>query len=175
VTSNLEILNGNDRVTVDNIDKGKGQVSQVTHDGYDHVNDFGGADVFVEGPKSDQWSFHGKEILGGSTASQLTLGKDLQPVNDLTNQFGGGLQWAERVLGDIFKLFGDFEKLQQWGDNPYQRYPQWPVDPLPNWKRAPNTKLGGYQRAFHDVGTMLQTLGDWARLNSDVKQRPFYA
>ncbi|KFE65242.1 hypothetical protein DB31_1358 [Hyalangium minutum] len=78
VTGELDIISGNDRVKVTGIDQGKGNVGQVTHDGFQHVNDFGGKDVFVMGKETDDWSFQGKEIVGSNNGGEsFKLGNDL--------------------------------------------------------------------------------------------------
>lgn len=64
VTKGLDIISGNDLVQISDIDKGKGKTGSVTHDGFQHVNDFGGKDVIVQGRETDDWSFQGREIVG---------------------------------------------------------------------------------------------------------------
>ena len=81
VTSGLEIISGNDRVTVEGIDKGKGVVGQVTQDGYAHSNSFSG-DVFVMGSETDDWSYQGKEVIGSNNGGEsFKLGNDLTAGN----------------------------------------------------------------------------------------------
>jgi hypothetical protein len=85
VTGGLEVISGNDRVLVTDIDKGKGKVGQVTQDGYQHVNSFGGKDVFVMGKESDDWSHQGKEVIGSHNGGEsFKLGKDLAPGSPTT-------------------------------------------------------------------------------------------
>ncbi len=80
VTGGLEIISGNDRVQITDIDKGKGQTGPVTHDGFQHVNSFGGKDVFVMGRETDDWSFQGREIIGSNNGGDtFRLGQDLPP------------------------------------------------------------------------------------------------
>lgn len=77
VTSGLEVISGNDRVTVSGIDKGKGVVGNVTRDGYAHANSFSG-DVFVMGNETDDWSFQGREIVGSNNGGDsFKLGGNL--------------------------------------------------------------------------------------------------
>ncbi len=66
VTSQLEVINGNDRVLVTDIDKGKGKVGEVTHDGLSHSSTPCGNDVIVMGCETDDWYFQGKEIIGSN-------------------------------------------------------------------------------------------------------------
>ena len=66
VTSQLEVINGNDRVLVTGIDKGKGKVGAITQDGRLHSKDRCGNDVFIMGRETDDWYFQGKEIIGSN-------------------------------------------------------------------------------------------------------------
>lgn len=80
VTSQLEVISGNDRVLVTDIDKGKGKIGQITSDGYQHANSFGGNDVFVMGKETDDWSYKGREIIGSNNGGEsFKLGNDLAP------------------------------------------------------------------------------------------------
>src|SRR5918992_1628032 len=75
VTSQLEVINGNDRVLVSDIDKGKGKVGVVTHDGLAH-NRGRCNDVFIMGRETDDWYFQGKEIIGSNNGGDsLKLGQ----------------------------------------------------------------------------------------------------
>lgn len=78
VTGGLEIISGNDRVQITDVDKGKGKTGPVTHDGFAHANSFGNKDVFVMGKETDDWSFQGKEIIGSNNFGEtFKLGNDL--------------------------------------------------------------------------------------------------
>jgi hypothetical protein len=70
VTSQLEIINGNDRVLVTDIDKGKGKVGPVTQDGLQHVSNNCGRDVFVMGRETDDWYFQGREVIGSNNGGE---------------------------------------------------------------------------------------------------------
>ncbi|MFY0574343.1 DUF1521 domain-containing protein [Cystobacter fuscus] len=86
VTGGLEIISGNDRVKVTDIDKGKGKVGNVTQDGYAHANSFGGKDVFVMGKETDDWSFQGKEVIGSNNGGEsFKLGNELKPGTATAN------------------------------------------------------------------------------------------
>jgi Domain of Unknown Function (DUF1521) len=76
VTSQLEVINGNDRVLVTDIDKGKGKVGDITHDGLAHTSDRCGRDLFIMGCETDDWYFQGKEIIGSNNGGDsLKLGQ----------------------------------------------------------------------------------------------------
>lgn len=78
VSAGLEVISGNDRVEIADLDKGKGKTGKVTHDGFQRANAFGGKDVFVMGRETDDWSFQGKEITGSNNGGEsFKLGKDL--------------------------------------------------------------------------------------------------
>jgi len=102
VTKQLEIISGNDRVVVSDIDKGKGKVGDITRDGFAHVNSFGGKDVFVMGKEADDWSFQGKEIIGSNNGGDsFKLGNALEPLVNTTNLFGGGMNWANSIFNAL--------------------------------------------------------------------------
>jgi hypothetical protein len=117
VTGGLDIISGNDRVQVTDIDKGKGKTGQVTHDGFQHVNDFGGKDVFVMGKETDDWSYTGKEIVGSNNGGDsFKLGKDLAPGTPTTKPApNGSADQLLKQMRDIFKglsnLFSSMSKL----------------------------------------------------------------
>ncbi|MFL5346214.1 MAG: DUF1521 domain-containing protein [Hyalangium sp.] len=93
VTGSLDIMAGNDHVKVTDIDKGKGKVGDITHDGFQHVNDFNGKDVFVMGKDSDDWSFMNREITGSQDqGAKLTLGDSMAAgsPNNSNNVTTGG-------------------------------------------------------------------------------------
>ncbi|HEX8370667.1 MAG TPA: DUF1521 domain-containing protein [Pyrinomonadaceae bacterium] len=123
VTSGLEIISGNDRVTVSGIDKGKGVVGEVTQDGYAHANTFGGNDVFVMGSETDDWSYQGKEIIGSENGGDsFKLGNDLAAGN--TRPFSGydTVDWMQLVRdlgGDMSNNWNDFWRPNELGSNPY--------------------------------------------------------
>lgn len=82
VTSELEIISGNDRVNITGIDKGKGEVGPITQDGFAHANCFGNNDVFVMGNESDDWSYQSREIIGSKDGGEsFELGNQLPPGN----------------------------------------------------------------------------------------------
>jgi hypothetical protein len=121
VTGGLEVISGNDRVLVTDIDKGKGKVGQVTQDGFQHVNSFGGKDVFVMGKESDDWSFQGKEIIGSNNGGEsFKLGNALAPGNTPTpgntgivppsTPRPGGADQLLQQMRDVFKGLADLFK-----------------------------------------------------------------
>lgn len=121
VTSGLEVISGNDRVTVEGIDKGKGIIGQVTQDGYAHANSFSG-DVFVMGKESDDWSYQGKEVIGSNNGGDtFQLGNDLAAGNTppiRNNEFS----WADlfrAITGDFGNSWNNNWKPNKFGANPY--------------------------------------------------------
>lgn len=119
VTKQLEIISGNDRVLVTDIDKGKGKVGQVTQDGFANVNSFGKKDVFVMGRETDDWSFQGKEIIGSNNGGEsFKLGNALAPLVQQTNNFGGGLGWANALFNTITKVLDSTSSTQSAPQRP---------------------------------------------------------
>jgi hypothetical protein len=141
VTGSLEVISGNDRVQVTDIDKGKGKVGQVTQDGFQHVNSFAGKDVFVMGKETDDWSFTGKEIVGSNNGGEtFKLGNDLAPGTPTQptqpqrpvpspEQLRTLLKNVMDVFNSVFKLMDTFSKLYQHDGGltarpgPTQEYP----------------------------------------------------
>lgn len=141
VTGGLEVISGNDRVQVTDIDKGKGKVGQVTQDGYAHANSFQG-DVFVMGKESDDWSLQGKEIIGSKDGGDsFILGNDLPAgstngtqtpginpgtpnnggVRGRIEQFMNQLRDMQRnFMNQVSQLFNKFFNGPGIGFNPYQ-------------------------------------------------------
>ena len=121
VTQGLEIISGNDRVTVSGIDKGKGVVGQVTQDGYAHSNSFSG-DVFVMGRETDDWSYQGKEIIGSNNGGDsFKLGNDL-PAGSTQPVRGYEFTWASlfsAMTGDFSNSWSNNWKPNSLGSNPY--------------------------------------------------------
>lgn len=106
VTSGLEIISGNDRVNITDIDKGKGVTGPITQDGYAHSNCFGNADVFVMGRESDDWSYQGREVTGSKNGGEsFELGNNLPAGNvrpNPTNDWSQPQQFLNQLLGYLF-------------------------------------------------------------------------
>lgn len=119
VTSGLEIINGNDRVTVSGIEQGKGNIGQVTQDGFAHANSFGNKDVFVMGKQSDDWSFQGREVTGSNNGGDsFKLGNSLPP--GVSN--GTRPTQRDSIMEFVRKLIGGFSNSNRnydRGFNPY--------------------------------------------------------
>lgn len=111
VTGGLEIISGNDRVQISDIDKGKGKVGDITQDGFANVNSFGGKDVFVMGKETDDWSFQGKEVIGSNDGGEsFKLGNALAAGNTPVQGQTGGTQQTNQKPADYFKKMGDLFK-----------------------------------------------------------------
>lgn len=77
VSGQLDISCGNDRVSIKDIDKGKGKTGEITHDAAEHAGDFDGIDTFYMGKETDDWSFEYREIVGSEDqGDRLTLGTE---------------------------------------------------------------------------------------------------
>jgi hypothetical protein len=123
VTQGLEIISGNDRVTISDMDKGKGKIGDITQDGYAHANSFGGNDVFVMGKESDDWSFQGKEVIGSENGGDsFKLGNDLAAGNGNGNDLWAGMDFNQMLHNFVSDLINDWNQSwqpNQLGLNPY--------------------------------------------------------
>jgi hypothetical protein len=147
VTQGLEIVSGNDRVTVSGIDKGKGVVGQVTPDGYAHSNTFGGNDVFVMGGETDDWSFQGREIVGSHNGGEsFKLGANLAAGNaNVTNLRAGNFDFNQLLHNFVSDLISDWNRTwqpNQFGANPY-------YNGLSNKSDSLRAGNGNYDRTQH--------------------------
>lgn len=126
VTSKLEVISGNDRVQVTDIDKGKGKIGAVTQDGFAHANSFGGKDVFVMGRETDDWSHQGKEIIGSRNGGDsFILGNDL-PVgnpsinnNQWLNLLRNAVLGASQNFGSTQNMFDQLRNSFLGGNSPF--------------------------------------------------------
>lgn len=180
VTKGLEVISGNDRVTVEGIDKGKGVVGQVTQDGFAHANSFNG-DVFVMGSETDDWSYQGKEITGSNNGGDsFQLGKDLPAGNTpATNNYNN---WSSLFN----QWFSNFTSGNNWnnswkpntaGSNPY-------YNGLTNGNRLSNARYdqqqhrGQMSQAFRLMGNMFHLMSRLSTLNDTMfanRNRTMYA
>lgn len=165
VTGGLEIISGNDRVQVTDINKGKGKVGDITQDGFQHVNSFGGKDVFVMGKETDDWSFQGKEIIGSNNGGEsFKLGNALgvgtptpaTPATPTTptQQPTTRLDQLKNLFQSLNKVFDSLKNLtdllarntrNNGGIVPPGREP------------VVNRRKGFLEKAFSNIGRMLDT------------------
>ncbi|WNG21976.1 DUF1521 domain-containing protein [Cystobacter fuscus] len=182
VTGGLEIISGNDRVKVTDIDKGKGKVGNVTQDGYAHANSFGGKDVFVMGKETDDWSFQGKEVIGSNNGGEsFKLGNELKPGAATPNGNTGivppkaGNTYFDKLsnlFGQLSRVFETLSKLtkQLQNRNPFESQRPTPR-PLP-WLQNRQNQL---QTSFEDIGRMMDRMMALEQLRASVSQfRPRY-
>jgi len=180
VTGGLEVISGNDRVQVTDIDKGKGKVGQVTQDGFQHVNKFGGKDVFVMGKESDDWSFTGKEIVGSNNGGEsFKLGKELA-AGAPTPKPGTTPTTPNNKLDQILDLFRNltkvFDSLKNLTNLLTQRGNQNPGI-VPPGREPVAQRRGVLERAFAQIGRMLDTVNRFQNLTRsvDVNRNRFLA
>lgn len=187
VTGGLEIISGNDRVQISDIDKGKGVVGQITQDGFAHANSFGGKDVFVMGKETDDWSFQGKEIIGSNNGGDsFQLGNDL-PVGGGNNLWEGNFDFNQLLHNFVNDLINDWNSTwrpNQLGTNPYYN-----TGNTDNSTRRDETtnNFGNYNRsrhqnqlrdAFRMLGQMFNLLARLSNLNDTMftmRNRALYA
>ncbi len=167
VTKGLEIINGNDRVQVSDINTGKGKVGNVTPDGFANVNKFGNKDVFVMSGDGDDWTFQGKEITGSKNqGADFITGKEMQPLVDNTNKFGGPEQWANQLAEQLTKQLEQLFKLPQQQELPPPFVPPWA-----GGSYDPGSASQGLGRAFKDLGRMFNSLGNLFQLTESLNRR----
>ena len=183
VTGSLEIISGNDRVQISDIDKGKGKVGNVTQDGFAHANSFGNKDVFVMGKETDDWSFTGKEIIGSNNGGEsFKLGNALaagntpvqgQPTTQPTTQKPSDYF---KQMGDLFKTLGKLfdtmgqlnkllEKLKGVGGAPAEA-------PATGGTRA-NRRQDFLKNAFEAMGKMLDAYTSLLKLQQSTNQNRY--
>jgi hypothetical protein len=173
VTSSLEIISGNDRVLVGDIDKGKGKVGEVTRDGFQHVNSFSG-DVIVQGVETDDWSFRGREIVGSENGgASFKLGSDLRPLAEQVRRYGDGIVWARSLVEGLYRRWADNWRPNALGADYYSGSTR------PRWesKRPYDRQLQArrLRRATREMGRMLNELEKIERMNAQlVRNRTAY-
>jgi hypothetical protein len=166
VTGSLEIISGNDRVMVSDIDKGKGKIGTVTQDGYQRANSFRG-DVFVQGRETDDWSLTGKEIVGSNNQGEsFKLGGDINAVAGRLDRYGDGLNWARSLFDGLMKQWSDVWKSSELGANAYSG------NDRPVWEESK-----GYDRPRHvkklrqdlrAMGEMFNLMSRFVKLNDQL-------
>ncbi|WP_434388439.1 DUF1521 domain-containing protein [Melittangium boletus] len=170
VTKGLEIISGNDRVQVTDIDKGKGKTGAVTQDGYAHANSFGNKDVFVMGKETDDWSFTGKEIVGSNNGGEsFKLGNALaagtgaaKPANGTDKANKSFFDKLSGIFGQLSQIFDSLSKITKKAqtNTPFQ-----PVNMQNRQKQLANS--------FQDIGRMLDLFSSIQNLNRSVNQQRF--
>lgn len=187
VTSGLEVISGNDRVTVSDIDKGKGVVGQVTQDGYAHANSFGGNDVFVMGKETDDWSFQGKEVIGSNNGGDsFKLGNDLAAGNTGGNNLWSGFDFNQLLHNFVNDLINDWNsnwQPNQIGSNPYNDSNSlWAGNDTNNLWSGNNYDRSRHQnqlrQAFQLFGELFNVMARLSRLSDQMsafRNRAIYA
>ncbi|NNE65780.1 MAG: DUF1521 domain-containing protein [Pyrinomonadaceae bacterium] len=165
VTGSLEIINGNDRVMISDIDKGKGRIGTVTQDGFAHANSFTGNDVFVMGRETDDWSFRGREILGSRNGGEsFSLGNQLAPG---TNHAHGN---GNNIMDFLSRLFGNWDpnwRPNDFGSNPYYN----PI--FGNIGNGSQYNCGNHQNSMSEMFGALSDMFDAISRLTDMNQAVF--
>ncbi len=198
VTSGLDIMNGNDRVSVTGIDTGKGQAGEVKKDGFQHANDFAGKDVFVESEKGlDAWTKDGKEIIGSENGGDVIKTGQEMGAKDGTTTGGNNGGFDKGFLDQLKALFGNdtgMNKLldsifggqtnnaqnggNQIGGNQFGGGNQLGANPLTGNFRAPWEGNRNYDRgqhrnnmadAFRMLGRMFNMMSVMMRMTDNVQ------
>ena len=192
VTGKLEIISGNDRVEVNDIDKGLGKVGTVTQDGYAHANSFQGQ-VFVQGRETDDWSMNGKEIVGNESGDDnFKLGGELEAgrpttggvnntgstnnsgntrgIEQMFDRFLNNRNWMMSALRDIFS--SAFAPQNRLGSNPYSG------NTTPPWQSGQHYDRSQHRsnmtNAFRNMSQMFDILARMSNMSdhlSAMRQR----
>lgn len=152
VTSSLEIISGNDRVNITDIDKGKGVTGPITQDGYAHSNSFGNNDVFVMGRESDDWSHQGREITGSKNGGEsFELGNQLAPGNVRPNPTGGDWSQPQQFLNQLlgYLLGNGNGNGNGWNNNSLSPNNQFGTNPYYDGHSCCGPRNGDYDRNYH--------------------------
>lgn len=115
VTSQLEIICGVDYVQVTGIDKGIGQIGNVTQDGLERLNNFYAEDTFIAGNTANIWLYFDDEIIGNYNNGTLFKLRGLE------------LRWLQSFFDNIANYWQETWRPNMFGCNPYyeQDYPSW--------------------------------------------------
>ncbi|MEP6924574.1 MAG: DUF1521 domain-containing protein [Pyrinomonadaceae bacterium] len=184
VTGKLEVISGNDRIEVTDIDKGKGKIGTVTQDGYAHANSFQG-DVLVQGKETDDWSFDGKEIIGSDKQGEsFKLGGELHPgtpkdnridntrgFDQMFDRFMNSRNWMMKALTNIFS--NAFMPQNKIGSNPYTG------NTRPSWEHSlrydRKEHRANLTQAFRDMSRMFDVLSRMSQLSDRLDTMRFRA
>lgn len=170
VTGKLEIISGNDRIEITDIDKGKGKIGTITQDGYAHANSFQGQ-VFVQGRETDDWSVKGKEIIGNESGkdnfkvgNELEAGRPNQTArgfDQIFDRFANSRNLMMRALADFFSE--SFIPQSRLGVNIYAG------NSKPNWENNQrydrNEHRSNITRAFNQVSRLFDVMARFSNMN----------
>lgn len=83
VTGQLNIVNGDHAVEVTGIDKGKGQIGEVTTNGAEISQEYDAYQDVVQGDQADDWTFDGREIVGSTGKGEEFVLDDEMPAGTM--------------------------------------------------------------------------------------------
>lgn len=183
VTGGLEIISGNDRVQISDIDKGKGKIGPVTQDGWAHANSFSGKDTFVMGNETDDWSFQGKEVIGSNDGGEsFKLGNDL-PAGGGRTQQPPPFDFGRMLHNFVNELMGNWNN--SWQPNPVGSNPYSGTGQNNFWAgNNQGTRTGNYDRgnhqhqmrqAFRLVGDLFNVLSRLSSLSDQMNGNRYRA
>lgn len=80
VTGQLNIVNGDHAVEVTGVDKGKGQIGEVTTNGAEVSHEYSGYQDVYQGEQADDWTYNGREIVGSTgKGEEFVLDDEMEP------------------------------------------------------------------------------------------------
>lgn len=84
VTGQLNIVNGDHAVEVTGVDKGKGQIGEVTTDGAEISHQYSGYQDVYQGEQADDWTYNGREIVGSTgKGEEFVLDDEMAPGTEV--------------------------------------------------------------------------------------------
>ncbi|WP_164014979.1 DUF1521 domain-containing protein [Pyxidicoccus trucidator] len=183
VTGQLDITCGSDRVTVSDIDKGKGKITEgLKKDGYEKLVDFRNKsdDILYMGKESDDWSFNGREVIGDVNGGESFKVGDLLAAGHYSVDGTKTEQWqpgkakpevrddfVDRINKAVEKLFDLTKETRAFGHNPFRG-----TDDLGKYDKQEHKD--GINDAFSNVKQMFRALDEITKLNDMVSRRNFF-
>lgn len=84
VTGQLNIVNGDHAVEVTGVDRGKGQIGEVTTNGAEVSQEYEAYQDVVSGAQVDDWTFDGREIVGSTgKGEEFVLDDEMEPGSEV--------------------------------------------------------------------------------------------
>ncbi|RKH19337.1 DUF1521 domain-containing protein [Corallococcus praedator] len=178
VTGSLDIIMGDDHVSVKDLDKGKGTISAVKRDAVDEAVRFAGqnktVDVVTMGTSTDDWTFESGEIVGSENGGEIlkkgneinvshTYGGSANPALAQSNK--DPLAALQNRLNAVTNTFDSLAQTKSAGFNPFNR-----VDDFGgSYDKSKHRK--GMTEAFDSVTNMLKALKQIPRMSDTVRPR----
>lgn len=84
VTGQLNIVNGDHAVEVTGVDRGKGQIGEVTTNGAEVAQEYEAYQDVVSGAQVDDWTYDGREIVGSTgRGDEFVVDDEMEPGTEV--------------------------------------------------------------------------------------------